>query len=137
MNVKLGFSHSQGSDLEITITAPSGRYATLIARGGASASALGGGCDLNPVVRGFRTPLVFDDESAYSFGTPPGASTSAAAYVSQGSDHLGLLRGWQPSGVWTLTIRDHDPLAHDGALKCWALEVQSFRLHSYLPLVAR
>jgi len=101
-------AHTWNSDLDITLTAPSGKVVTITTDNGSSNANVFNG-------------TLWDDSAmsaassyAYVSGTPAPTLTAEGAFSS--------LNGSNPNGVWTLTITD-DLGGDSGNLSSWKLDV--------------
>jgi cysteine-rich repeat protein len=107
VNVVVDITHPNASDLDLSLTAPSGRRIDLV-------TDVGGGNDDAYV------GTTFDDQA----GTPiadltlPMSGTPFAAVVGEGA--LGAFMGEEANGTWTLNVAD-DTVGNDGTLRGWTL----------------
>jgi cysteine-rich repeat protein len=111
VNVTLDITHPNAADLDLFLTAPSGRRIDLV-------TDVGGGND--DLYRG----TTFDDQA----GTPvadlplPTSGTAFTAVVPEGA--LAAFLGEDPNGTWTLTAVD-DSSGNTGTLTGWTLTVRA------------
>ena len=103
LDLFLDLSHSWNSDIELTLTSPSGTVADLFTDVG------GSGDDMD---------IELDDESS---NTLPTSSTSLSGDYQPENDPLSIFDGEPAAGVWTLDVLD-DAGGDQGTLNSWGLE---------------
>jgi subtilisin-like proprotein convertase family protein len=119
VNATVNITHTFASDLDFTLTSPSGTVVTLSTDNGSS---------LDNVFAG----TVFDDQanpgSPIPYSSQPN-QTADNAYVNLTAvatltpeEPLSAFNGENPNGVWTLKIIDDDPGA-TGTLNSWSLSI--------------
>jgi subtilisin-like proprotein convertase family protein len=106
VNVKLNISHTQDSDLLITLTSPAGTKITLVNRRGGSGDNF--------------TNTVFDSEAtrAITSGSPPFTGSFRP------EQSLGTYNGKAAIGTWKLSVSDQ-AAGHTGTLQNWSLLIQA------------
>ena len=109
VDVTVDIAHPRGGEIDLFLTAPSGRTIDLVTDIG------GGNADL---YRG----TTFDDQAgiAVSDSVLPPSGTAFGAVVPEGA--LGAFVGENPNGTWTLTVVD-DTAGNTGTLNGWSLRV--------------
>lgn len=123
VDVTTNITHSQASEIDMTITSPAGTVVTLTTDNGGP---------LDDVFAGTR----WDDDAA------PGGVPTAAAAPTVGNvqvhpyangvpasplapeEALGAFIGENPNGTWTLSVSD-DAAGDTGTLNSWGLDIQS------------
>jgi cysteine-rich repeat protein len=109
VDVALDVRHPNAGDLDVFLTAPSGRRIDLV-------TDVGGGND------DLYAGATFDDQAgtAVSDETLPASGTAFAAVVPEGA--LSAFVGEDPNGTWTLTVAD-DAGGNTGTLNGWTLRL--------------
>jgi subtilisin-like proprotein convertase family protein len=106
INVLIDIQHTFVDDLNISLTGPGGSSVLLVGREGGSAD-------------NFRATIL-DDEAAG--GIEDARAPFRGVFRPEGS--LADFDGSDPSGTWTLEIRD-EAFADGGRLRLWAIEIES------------
>jgi len=111
VNVQVDIRHERASDLDLFLTAPSGRRIDLVT-------------DVGDFVPDLYAGTTFDDGAGVpvSDHVLPEDGTAFTAVVPEGA--LGAFLGEDPNGTWTLTIVD-DQGGGNGTLAGWALVVSA------------
>jgi cysteine-rich repeat protein len=109
VDVTLDIRHPNATDLDVFLTAPSGRRIDLV-------TDVGGGND------DLYAGTTFDDQAgtAVSDATLPTSGTAFGAVVPEGA--LSAFMGEDPNGTWTLTVVD-DAGGNTGTLNGWTLRL--------------
>jgi subtilisin-like proprotein convertase family protein len=121
LDVTTFLTHSNCSDLDITLMSPSGTVVTLTTDNGNGNDNCFNGTvwddDANP-----GGPVPYDDNDGMVTDTSFVDGTPATPLTPE--EPLGAFIGEDPNGIWTLTISD-DEQSNGGALTSWSLDVSS------------
>lgn len=122
-------SHTNNADLDITLTAPDGRVATLTTDNGGTFD--------NVYVNtqwadrfSFSGQIPYTNTSGLTTDRLYANNTNASGLVPEES--MSMFRGINPNGTWTLTIVD-DTGGNTGTLNGWALDVLTATCENIAP----
>jgi cysteine-rich repeat protein len=109
VDVTLDITHPNAADLDVFLTAPSGRRIDLV-------TDVGGGND------GLWVGTTFDDQAGLPVSDTPLPPDGTAFGAVAGEGALSAFLGEDPNGTWTLTVVD-DAGGNAGTLDAWRLRL--------------
>jgi subtilisin-like proprotein convertase family protein len=138
LDVALNIEHTWDADLQVGLTSPAGKTIRLFSGIGGGDNGIGVGCSHwaeYSGTNGSYKSLVLDDEATTNIVTATAPFTGAPAYRPQAPARLSAFDGQNAKGTWTLTVTDTYPLADNGILNCWSLQVTTSR--TFFPVTVR
>jgi subtilisin-like proprotein convertase family protein len=125
-------SHTNNADLDITLTAPDGRVATLTTDNGGSNDNVF--VDTQWADRfSFSGQIPYTNTAGLTTDRLYANNVNASGLVPEES--MSMFRGINPNGTWTLTIVD-DTVGNTGTLNGWALDMLTATCEEVFPDIA-